>query len=139
MIEILPDLPLSPFIGVGLGASSRDGPGPAAAETCRGVVGGNRLGRPPAGLRIGDSGLLKLGLPPIGLPRLPPRVRGPGESDRRAELAVRAEWLDNGGVGGALEDDAESRFVALEMGTNIPDIGDEVAKYRTLRAEEKRQ
>ena len=66
-------------------------------------------------------------------------MRGPGESDRRAELAVRAEWLDNGGVGGALEDDAESRFVALEMGTNIPDIGDEVAKYRTLRAEEKRQ
>jgi len=42
-------------------------------------------------------------------------------------------------VGGALEDDAESRFVALERGTNIPDIGDEVVKYRTLKVGGMRQ
>lgn len=90
-IETLPDLALSPntFPGVGLGASRREGP--PAAEACLGVEGGNKLGRPFTGLRTGDSGLLILGLPPAVLPRLPPSVRRPGESDRRTEFAVGAE------------------------------------------------
>ena len=102
---------------------------PAAADVCLGVLGGSKLGRPPGKRRTGDSGRLRLGrpfLPKDGI------ERGPGDSDLL--IGVKCpEKPDKGGVGGGFVDDVESLLVARDTGTKIPDVGEFVVKYRTLK------
>lgn len=138
-IEILLPLLLSPgppksFPGVGLGASSLL---PVADERLLGVLGGNKLGRPEGGcLLTGDSGLLKLGRAGVLPIVLLPNARPAGDSGRREGVGndggVRPENPVSVGVGGGLEDAAELRLEARFRGTNMPDKGVEVVKYRTL-------
>jgi hypothetical protein len=114
------------------------------AEPARGVVGGSRLGRCCPGVPIRRTGLsdrvgrdgragVLIALPkerPAGdSGRIRPVVKLGGASE---EAPVGEGKSGIGGVGGTCEEPVECRLLARARGTNMPDNGCAVVKYRTL-------
>jgi hypothetical protein len=117
------------FPGVGLGAPNLP---PADEDTFLGVVGGSKLGLVPGPgvpFRAGLSGLGNDGRVLGGFP-IPFAKRCDGDSERLRDGVGGLSWAGpvgegrfrSVGVGGALEEEAEFRFVARASGTKIPEL-----------------